>query len=66
MPKLLPCPADFATNARFRFVNEAICAGTPEEVFEIVSSIDHEAHWFPDFKEARWIDTLALARARFV
>lgn len=53
--KLQPCPPGFVDTARFRFVNEAVLAGTPEQVFEVVSSIEHEAHWFPDFKEARWL-----------
>ena len=56
MPKLLPCPANFAETAAFRFDNEATLAGTPTQVFEVVTSIEHEAHWFPDFKKAEWLN----------
>jgi len=52
--KLQPCPDDFLDTARFRFENEAILAGSPEKVFDVVASIEHEANWFPDFKDARW------------
>jgi hypothetical protein len=59
MWKLAPCPDDFAETARFHFDNEAIVSGTPAEVFDVVASIEHEANWFPDFKEARWLTTEA-------
>jgi hypothetical protein len=55
MWKLVPCPVDFAETARFCFDNEAILSGTPAEVFDVVSAIEHEAKWFPDFKQARWL-----------
>ncbi|HEY0711866.1 MAG TPA: SRPBCC family protein [Polyangia bacterium] len=56
MWKLAPCPPDFAETARFHFDNEAVLTGTPAEVFDVVASIEHEANWFPDFKEARWLN----------
>jgi hypothetical protein len=59
MPKLLPCPVDFAATAAFRFDNEATLAGTPTQVFDVVSSIEHEAKWFPDFKQAHWVNAEA-------
>lgn len=55
MFKLQPCPSDFAQAAKFTFDNEAILAGSPEQVFDVVSSIDHERSWFPDFKDAHWV-----------
>jgi hypothetical protein len=57
MWKLAPCPADFAETARFRFDNEAVVSGTPGDVFDVVSSIEHEANWFPDFKAAHWLNS---------
>jgi hypothetical protein len=55
MFRLSPCPPDFVETAPARFELEADLAGTPEQVFEVVSSIAHEARWFPDFKQAHWV-----------
>jgi hypothetical protein len=55
MFRLSPCPTDFVDTAPARFELQADLAGTPEQVFEVVSSIQHEAEWFPDFKEAHWV-----------
>lgn len=54
MFRLSNCPPDFVDTAPARFEMRADLAGTPEQVFEVVSSIEHEAHWFPDFKQAHW------------
>jgi hypothetical protein len=55
MFRLSPCPTGFVDTAPARFEMQADLAGTPEQVFEVVSSIEHEAKWFPDFKQARWV-----------
>jgi hypothetical protein len=52
--RVQPCSADFAESASFQFVNSAVLAGSPEDVFGVVSSIEHEANWFPDFSRASW------------
>jgi len=54
MFRLKPCPPDFVDSAPAHFDNQAVVCGTPEQVFDVVTAIEHEGAWFPDFKQAHW------------
>jgi hypothetical protein len=38
-----------------RFVNRFHTSLSPARLFELLTSIEHEAEWFPDFVSARWL-----------
>lgn len=55
MFRLASCPPDFAVRPPFSFDHRLTLAGTPEQVFDVVTSVEHESQWFPDFREAHWL-----------
>lgn len=51
-----PCSPQFVDEAPHAFRFELRLEATPQEVFALISDEAREAEWFPDFRDARWVD----------
>ncbi|MEZ4239040.1 MAG: SRPBCC family protein [Myxococcota bacterium] len=53
--RLSPCDDAFLADPPHAFDHDLVLDLPPDRAFDLISSIEHERDWFPDFAEARWL-----------
>ena len=62
--RLHPPPDGFVSAPPFSFDHDLLLAGRPDQVFDVLVNIEHEARWFPDFREAEWLEPPGVGAVR--